>query len=64
MGQLKICNSYFKTFHSAACSDRLRELDLKYPKDSKFLSKIKLRVADKVKRDLDNIVEEAVQVNI
>merc|ERR1711980_6767 len=34
---------------------------MKYPKDSKFLSKIKLRVADKFKRDIDDIVEEVVQ---
>ena len=49
--------------YSAACGERLRQLDMKYPKDSKFLSKIKLRVADKFKRDIDDIVEEVVQVN-
>ena len=58
-----IYNDLVSTYGANAIKTRFRELDLAFPEQSKFLSKLKLRCGDKFKTDIDDIVQDVERVS-
>jgi len=57
-----IYNDLVSTYGAMAIKERFRQLDLAYPDQSKFLSKLKLKCGDKFKTDIDEIVYDVEQL--